>query len=317
MRPAPLASFFLFAAAASAACSSASSSSAPTPAPVLAEADAGGGDDGAPPPTAPTPDAGAPTKERRSAGCGRPAPAGTGDVVARTITAGGKTRTFHVSAPNGYDPSHAYALVFVLHGAGDTSPESMRDYFSDEKAASGIYVYPQALPRTRKDGSGGNIPRWDVDGAEDLVFFDAMVAELGKSYCVDNARILASGFSSGGNFAQQLGCVRASTLRGFATVAGPGPFTTKCGGHVATWMTHDVDDDALSIEGARDSRDFWAEHNACGTTWSPSAKLDAACKANAGCAAATPMVYCETKGVGHDIPPFAPAEIARFFASLD
>jgi polyhydroxybutyrate depolymerase len=256
-------------------------------------------------------------KGRRSAGCGGATPAASGQMVAGTVNASARTRTFHVTTPEVYDTTKAYALVLVLHGAGDTSPETMNEWFVAPDYPSAIYVYPQALPRTRKDGSGGNIPRWDLDGSEDLAFYDSLVDRLEGAYCVDTARVFAAGFSSGGNFAQQLGCLRSASLRGFAAVAGPGPFTTKCGGAIAAWMTHDVDDKALSVEGARDSRDFWAGHDACGAKWSPSAKLPPACTTNTGCAAATPLVYCETKGIGHEVPPFASKAIGEFFASLD
>ena len=231
--------------------------------------------------------------------------------------AAGKSRTFTVSIPERYDPAHAYALVVVHHGAGDTDAASMRDWFVEEKAFEAVYVYPQALPRTRADGSGDDIPRWDLDGNEDLSFFDALVTDVLASSCVDTKRVFASGFSSGGNFAQQLGCLRANTLRAFATVAGPGPFTDKCGGPMPAWMTHDVDDDALPVEGARESRDFWAAHDSCGTTtWSKASMLPSDCTTNTGCPASTPIVYCETKGVGHDMPSFAPKAIATFFDSF-
>lgn len=310
MRAAPSSFFLLFAAACSAAEPSPPGSS-------LAQAPAAAGDDaGAPDASDPMDDAQAPA-DRRSAGCGKAPPIAPGGIAPSTLTAAGKTRSFHVSAPSGYDRARAYPIVFVHHGAGDDAPETQRDWFVDEAAAPAVYVYPQALPRTRKDGSGGSIPRWDVDGDEDLRFFDAMLEELSNEWCIDRARVFASGFSSGGNFAQQLGCLRSEALRAFATVAGPGPFTTKCGGKVGIWMTHDTDDDALPVSGARGSRDFWAEHNACGASWTKDPALPAECKTNAGCPAAAPTVYCESSGVGHDVPAFASKAIARFFSSFD
>jgi polyhydroxybutyrate depolymerase len=251
---------------------------------------------------------------KKSAGCGRKA-SGIGEVSETTLTAKGLTRTYHVAVPEAYAAGDGHPVVFVLHGAGDTEPETMHDWFPVAKTmTSTIGVYPQALPRTRDDGSGGNIPRWDLSGEEDLAFFDAMLAEIGSAYCVDLERVFATGFSSGGNFSQQLGCNRAGVLRAFGAVSGPGPFSDKCGGAMAAWMTHDVDDDALAIAGARASRDFWASANGCGDTWKPESTPE--CKRNTSCSSGRPVVYCETKGVGHAVADFAPAAVGAFFDSM-
>lgn len=291
-------------------CSSASNASDPKANPPDAAGDAAppavtadGGAEG---------DGGAPTP---SPGCGKPA-TGVGATTKLTITSGGKPRVYHLSIPKAYEPSTPHRLLFVLHGATDTAPEQMQDWFGVEGALGGatIAVYPQALPRTHADGSGGLVTRWDVDGTEDLVFFDAMVRAIGDAYCVSAVRTFATGFSSGGNFAQQLACKRKAALRAVAPVAGPGPFSSKCDGPVAMWMTHDQDDDALPVDGARSSRDFWAKQNACKGAWV--ADSPSQCQKNDGCPSTTPLVYCESKGVGHDVPPYAVASIARFFGGM-
>lgn len=304
-------SFFFLAPLAVAACSSggtdpAPSSAAPTTQDAPAPDDAGS--------------SGAPAKEDAAApppakGC-TVTPAGTGTMTKRTTSVAGTPRTYHLSVPSDLVAKRAVPLVFVLHGAGDTSPENMRDWFGVEARMPGaLFVYPQALPRTRSDGSGGNVPRWDVTGEDDLRFFDAMLAEIGDAYCVDRARVLVTGFSSGGNFSQQLACLRQKDVKGMAVVAGPGPFVSKCGGPVPVWMTHDAEDQALPVKDARSSRDFWAKQNGCGAAWSA---VDGRpeCQRNTSCPAGGPVVYCETKGVGHDVPAFAVPAIAQFFASL-
>lgn len=297
-----------------AACSSSSSSSPseapPGAAPNQATVTDGGGAPEAPPAT----DAGA--ADASSAGCGKVA-SGVGAVTAEKVTAGGKPRDFHLSIPDGYRPDVRYPVVFVFHGAGDTSPENMKDWFPVESSmgAPAIGVYPQALARTRSDGSGGDVPRWDLEGDEDLVFFDAMLAAIGDAYCVDRGRVFATGFSSGGNFSHQLGCLRQRSLRAIAPVEGPGPFVPTCDGPIAVWMTHDVNDDVLPIADARDARDFWAKTDGCGSTWTKDSST-ALCQINASCTQSTQVVYCETSGVGHAVADFAPAAVGRFFAGL-
>lgn len=290
---------------------SASNEGAPAASPPADEAPpAGTGETASADAAAPPPDAATPSK-----GC-TVAPVGVGAVTTKSIAAAGKDRTYHLSVPADLVAKKAVPLVFVHHGAGDTSPENMRDWFAVESHMPGaIYAYPQALPRTRSDGSGGDVPRWDLTGNEDLAFFDAMLGAVSDAYCVDRSRVFVTGFSSGGNFSQQLACLRQKDVKAMAVVAGPGPFVPKCDGPVPVWMTHDVNDDTLPIADARSSRDFWAAENGCGKTWAHVSGRPE-CQRNTSCPTTAGLVYCETTGVGHDVPPFAVASIGAFFAAL-
>lgn len=138
----------------------------------------------------------------------------------------------------GAGPSPAIDTARVDGGAGETTPANVNDWFGVEGHLSGArVVYPQALPRTRDDGSGGLVTRWDLHGDADTSFFDAELAELVEAYCVDRMRVFVTGFSSGGNFSQQLACVCSADDRA---------------------------DEALPVADARSSRDFWSTQNGCG-----------------------------------------------------
>jgi polyhydroxybutyrate depolymerase len=244
-------------------------------------------------------------------------PENAGAVTAKSTSAAGKARTYHLSVPKGVSAGQALPLVFALHGAGDTEPEKLRTWFAvEDHTSSALFVYPQALSRTRNDGSGGLIPRWDLFGDEDTALFDTIVGELSSQYCVDRAHVFVTGFSSGGNFSQQLACLRQKDIRAMAVVAGPGPYSDTCGGAVAAWMTHDVDDDTLPIAEARDSRDFWVTQNGCGkATWEAVAGQPE-CQRNTSCSSGSSLVYCESKGVGHQVPDYAASAIGGFFNAL-
>ena len=265
------------------------------------------------PPASATPDA-EPPPPPPSPGCGV-TPARTGLLPKQVLAVAGKERELFVSLPASYEPRKGYPVVFVFHGATDTHPEAQRDWFGVEKAAPpAIFVYPQALPRTRADGTGGLVTRWDLDADEDLRFTDAILAELAATYCVQPGLAFATGFSSGGNFAQQLGCKRKSAIRAIGAVSGPGPFSTKCDGPLAVWMTHDADDTSLPVAGARASRDFWMKKNGCGTELVQDTLPE--CQRAPGCPAEAPVVYCESKGVGHAVAAYAPKAVADFFATM-
>lgn len=270
------------------------------------------GDAGVPPESKPPDDTGNGPSE--PAGCSVDAP-DVGTVTLKQTVAAGKDRTYHLSVPEGYRPGAPMPLVFVLHGAGDTNPVHMREWFDVEaRLPDALYVYPQALVRTRIDGTGGNVPRWDLYGNDDLALFDTVVAELSERYCVDRSNVLATGFSSGGNFAHQLACLRQSEVRAIGAVSGPGPFTDVCGGAVAVWMTHDTGDQVLPIADAHRARDFWAHENGCGDDWEPD--ILPMCKRNAACPPNAPLVYCETSGIGHEMTTFAVSAISDFFGAI-
>lgn len=279
--------------------------------------------------TIPAGDAGGPTSgddagRVPSKGCSV-APVGAGSRVAKQTTAASKKRTYHVTVPasanaNANAAAAAIApmsVVFVLHGAGNTEAESMADWYNvSATMPNALGVYPQALPRTRSDGSGGNVTRWDLSGNDDLAFFDVMLTELADSYCVDRDRVFVTGFSSGGNFSQHLACNRHDAVKGMAVVAGPGPFSDTCNGAVPVWMTHDTGDATLPVEDARASRDFWATANGCTkSSWS-AVPGRPECKRNTSCPSNEPLVYCETSGIGHDMPDFAIPAIGAFFSAL-
>jgi polyhydroxybutyrate depolymerase len=295
-----------------AACSSApGEATVPSTPPVIAETPLGddaGTDAGAPADAAP---AAGPSK-----GC-RVAPANVGATTTLSTTANGAARVFHLSVPRGLVLGQPAPLVFVLHGASDTNPAKMKEWFGVEGHVAGALVaYPQALPRTRKDGSGGLVTRWDLYGDDDTTFFDAMLEDLAAAYCVDRARVFVTGFSSGGNFSQQLACVRAKDVKGMAVVAGPGPYSDTCGGAVPAWMTHDTGDETLPVADARSSRDFWATQNGCGKASWAAVPDRPECQRNAACTSGQPLVYCESTGVGHGVPDYAAAAIGAFFTSL-
>lgn len=276
--------------------------------------------------TIPADDAGGPTSEddagrATSRGCSVAPSGDAGSRVTKQTTAASKKRTYHVTVPASASAnpvtSAPMPVVFVLHGAGNTEAESLADWYNvSVTMPNALAVYPQALARTRSDGSGGNVTRWDLSGNDDLVFFDVMLTELADSYCVDRDRVFVTGFSSGGNFSQHLACNRHDSVKGMAVVAGPGPFSDTCNGAVPVWMTHDTNDDTLPIGDARASRDFWAAANGCTkSSWSAVAGRPE-CKRNTSCPSNEPLVYCETSGIGHDMPGFAIPAIGAFFGAL-
>jgi len=303
--------------------SGACSSSAPSAeiAPLLA--DASPTDPGEPPSevdaSLPPVDAGRDTTlpPNGSEGCGaRGALAVPGAATGVEVDVAGKTRTYALSVPTGYDEHRAHPLVFNFHSGGRNGAGA-RDYFGFEgfAGAEAVFVYP--------DGLEGN---WELDTPAaqngDVAFFDALVAAVSRALCVDTTRIFATGSSMGAYFVNQLGCRRGDVLRAIAPHAGGGPWETggtyvdghvKCAtGPVAAMVFVGLADTNVSPSEGDKSIAHWQWANGCAAGSTP--RAPSPCVAADGCG--KPVVSCRIPGVGHRIWNQGPKATWDFFASF-
>ncbi len=239
---------------------------------------------------------------------------GASGVTTRTLMVDGKTRTFLQVVPAGYTPGTPIALVLGYHGSGGTSAGARTQMaFEKNAAAKAIVVYPQALASNTAPFVGVN--RWEIGAASnDYPFFDAIVAAVGGSHCVDTKRVLAAGFSNGAEMVAFLGCKRGAALRAVAPVApgGGARVLESCTGDVAEWTgvgNQDADHQVATLS----VRDHYVTANGCMTT--KTATTPAGCSAYNGCRTGLPVVFC-TYDLGHAWPTFASAGVWGFFNAL-
>jgi polyhydroxybutyrate depolymerase len=236
----------------------------------------------------------------RSAGCGKAA-SGKDAFEQRTAQLRTGMRTYHVRVPSTYDAGRAYPLVFRWHGWGGTGLSEGLDIEVAAKEEA-IIVAPDGRDRGWRFSSG----------TEDLALFDAMYESLTGSYCVDLGRVFSYGFSAGGSVTYALACLRAEQLRGVAVIAAfnvPIP----CNAPIAAWLQHDRDDDAVALSHGEAARDRLLARNQCSERTAAAGN----CKRYLGCMDGFPVVWCETRGLGHNIAgDTAPAQVWRFFSEL-
>jgi poly(3-hydroxybutyrate) depolymerase len=244
-----------------------------------------------------------------SSGCGQLTLLASGE---QSLEVDGVLRTYLLDVPAGYDGTTPYPLVFAFHGA-TTSGEFFRSAFYGNllsaMADEAVVVHPDAL---------GSPSAWNE--AADVPFFDAMLASLESSACIDDTRVFATGHSSGGFFTNTLGCQRGDALRAIAPVSAGGPFTfgrpggaSACTGEVAVWIAHAENDETVAFENGVASRDRWLEANGCGDTTAPAEP--APCVEYTGCSEGLPVRWCVYDD-GHDWPEFGPDGIWGFFRAL-
>jgi polyhydroxybutyrate depolymerase len=253
------------------------------------------------------------TGETPTEGCG--ADPGAEGPQDRMVVVEGTDRHYIVVVPPGYDPNTAHPVVFAWHGRGGSGMLA-RLYFGVEEASAGaaIVVYPDGLPLPDMMNQTG----WDLmaDG-EDVAFFDAMLADVESTLCVDAERVFSTGHSFGGFMSNSLGCFRGETVRAIAPVAGGGPYG-QCTGQVATWIAHGTLDEVVPFMFGEMSRDSWAAANGCDASMSEAVD-PAPCVAFLGCDAGFPVHWCEhdiPDFMGHTWPAWAGEGIWSFFAGL-
>jgi polyhydroxybutyrate depolymerase len=145
----------------------------------------------------------------------------------------GWDRTYTLCIPSGSNMAHPAALVVVLHGSGEDGqvPLDRNGWAAAAENRGFIVAAPDALPaqpdrppvfltNPRLWNSGQ--PRPDIAGAaaDDVQFFDALLADVSNRVTVDQQRVYVAGHSGGGSMAFRLAAERAPRIAAIAVVAG-------------------------------------------------------------------------------------------------
>ncbi len=213
-------------------------------------------------------------------GCGA-----RGLVGTLTTTVAGYRRTAIVHLPTGYTGSTKLALVLNMHGSGSTAAQQEILTGMDATADTDNFIaaYPQGLI---PDGTGyvWNVPGEPLVGdkavpahaANDVEFLTKLVGLLEQRYCINPARVYATGFSGGARMASQLACQSSNVFAAVAVVSGlrrPTPCPTSrpvailafhgtadpvdpYAGHGQAYWTYSVPQAAA----------YWAEQDGCSKT---------------------------------------------------
>ncbi len=279
-------------------------------------------------------DTGRPPKEsggsvdRSSAETSEPGDAGpcgvrTGQrgLTHRKMTVAGLARTYLIYLPTALDPSKKVPFVFVHHG-----------YTMSGQAMYGITEYSALAD---KEGFGVAFPDgqsgpdslgapWNVGTdvcpstlgtppeatGDDFAFLDAMEADVENDQCLDKSHIFLTGFSMGGYFAHQTGCMRPDIRAVAPHSGGTHDLSTCTSTHKPIIIFHgDADPvipDGCDVPGASNtptgftaSATEWAAKNGCGTTTTTTSVEGGTCDYYVGCPSDGQVALCVFKGMPH------------------
>ncbi|MCX5335727.1 cellulose binding domain-containing protein [Streptomyces sp. NBC_00140] len=263
-----------------------------------------------------------------TAGCGK-APTLTSGT--HTIQSNGKSRSFILRIPDGYDQNRAYRLVFGFHwlsgtatdvATGRTVETGTWAYYGLQRLAnnSTIFVAPQGL-------NNG----WANTGGEDITLVDDIIKRIESDLCVDTTQRFALGFSYGAAMSYALACSRATVFRAVAIQSG-GLLSGCSGGTqpIAYLGVHGLRDNVLGISGGRTLRDRFVRNNGCTAQNPPEpaqGSLTHRITTYSGCSAGHPVAWAAFDE-GHIAAPqdgaagdsgsrtWLPAEVWKFFTQF-
>lgn len=247
-----------------------------------------------------------------SRGCGKSA----GPVGERQLSVGNQTGLYIVSLPQAYDPAKPYPLGFAFHGrtrshkdCQDADCSGFQRVMSDEA----VLVYMQSLREPGATGSGWERPE---ERAGNLQFFEQVLGQIESEYCVDEQRIFLAGTSSGGAFANLLGCLHGDRFLAIAPVSGFLKDAPSCVGAPAALVIHGIDDSHVTFDRGEQARENYRRRSGCSEATSPPLREmhaqvrsardqkpsgeTLACVDYADCAKGSPLRWCEHSYGGWD-----------------
>lgn len=234
-----------------------------------------------------------------------------GDSV-RTLTLGGATRTYRLHVGRAYAPTRPAGLVLSFHGY--TSDAAQQELYTGMDALADargwLVAYPQGTANSWNGGQCcGEATRTGVD---DVAFVRALIARVSAEFCVDDARVYATGMSNGGFLSHRLACELADRIAAIAPVAGvlgiPACSPSRA---VPVLHFHGTLDalvpynggGVLAFTSVADTMRGWATRNGC--SGAPAEFLRRGivrCERWSGCRDDASVELCTVEGGGHTWP---------------
>lgn len=150
-----------------------------------------------------------------SPGCG----AGAGSALSaerQSFDIGGSARWYLLTAPEAATATDPVPLVLDFHGLSEGAEfHSAATGYTEVAQSEGFVV---AFPH----GTGQPVA-WNISSGDDnpdLAYVDEMLRQIEDSYCIDTARVYATGLSNGALMSSMLACARADVFAAVAPVAG-------------------------------------------------------------------------------------------------
>lgn len=129
-------------------------------------------------------------------------------------------RHYRIAMPEGHDGAAPVGAIVFAHGYRGSARGAMRN-MNMRRMVSDMGL---AFIAVKSAGDDWDIPGVPSDmastGAEEMAYFEAVVADATRRFAIDPQRIMLSGFSAGGMVTWEVACKRPDLFAGFAPIAG-------------------------------------------------------------------------------------------------
>jgi len=219
-----------------------------------------------------------------------------------SVQVGLDQRTFVYYAPKNLDPNKPVPLVVVPHGFTMSGDEMYRSTGYDKIAdrEGFVVIYPDGkgiLPWNVGNGVNG----WGAfvaGGHEDQRFVDALIAYAEKDQCIDKNHMFMSGFSMGGYFSNENGCVRSDFAAVGPHSGGSHDLTFCRGKKKPVILFHGDADPLIYYSNGLETRDRWVKRNGCSTAFDAVKVKGGTCEYYRNCQDGQ-VTLCHFDGMGH------------------
>lgn len=243
----------------------------------------------------------------------------------RTITVGGRVRSYLLHVPPSPNRGRPMPVVIVLHGGGGSAETIARTSGFNDKADEErfVVIYPNGTGRLRDRlltwNSGNCCGYAHENNVDDVSFIRSLIGQVQKELNVDGRRIFVTGFSNGGMMSYRLACELSDKIAAIAPVAGALNYE-KCdpARPVSLVAFHGTADDHVLYEGGEPSRrvdrnprvdssvaeaiSYWVKRNRCADSAEKERQGSVLIESYAGCRAGTGVRLYTLEGQGHAWP---------------
>jgi polyhydroxybutyrate depolymerase len=232
---------------------------------------------------------------------GKSGVAGTRQV---TIHSGGIDRTFLLTAPPSALQGRPVPLVVVYHGVTSTGQIIQLDTRIPEKAAAEGFITAAGDGVGRSWNAGVCCDPASTEGIDDVGFTRDMVAAIEAEYCIDPARVYATGHSNGAAMVFRLACEASDLFAAFAPVSGS-LAVASCdpGTPRPIDIINSVSDPIVPYVLGQASFARFLTHNTCSAAREESHPASTTtCEAAPECAGGATTEFCSVTGLAHQWP---------------
>ncbi len=144
-----------------------------------------------------------------------------------SIEVDGVERNFRLSVPSS-DPGTRLPLVIAFHGGTDSQEDFAQQEQFDQLGEQEKFIMAYAIAEQDRTAAEGE---WFLNTAatslEDNNFAESIVDELSKSYCVNQNKLYAIGYSLGAMFTYEIACQLNHRFAATASFAGTMPVSPE------------------------------------------------------------------------------------------